>query len=107
MQKVKYPKILFSKNGGGISFTYTWNEYQKPYGSMFLATSPELEMALYTTCLMVRYMLLLLSYSWIIMYRPNVKCHVTLTGRDVYITTYNKTVGNNVMVASSFPDWRV
>eukprot|EP00091_Calanus_sinicus_P015667 TRINITY_DN3416_c0_g1_i6.p1 TRINITY_DN3416_c0_g1~~TRINITY_DN3416_c0_g1_i6.p1 ORF type:complete len:396 (+),score=144.88 TRINITY_DN3416_c0_g1_i6:43-1188(+) len=49
------------EHGGGISFTYTWNGTQKPYGSMFLATSPELEMALYTTCLMTR---------------PDAKCHV-------------------------------
>ena len=46
--------LMTFQYGGGISFTYTWNGTQKPYGSMFLATSPELEMALYTTCLMTR-----------------------------------------------------
>jgi len=76
--------------GGGISFTYTWNGTQKPYGSMFLATSPELEMALYTTCLMTR---------------PDAKCHVTLTGTDVYIQTWRTTVGGNIFVGSSYPDW--
>jgi len=79
------------ENGGGISFTYTWDGHPKPYGSMFLATSPELEMALYTTCLMVR---------------PEAECHVTLRGRDVYITTWKHTEGGNVMVGSSYPDWK-
>jgi len=76
--------------GGGISFTYTWNGTQKPYGSMFLATSPELEMALYTTCLMTR---------------PNAKCHITLSGRDVYIQTWTHQSGDLVLVGSSYPDW--
>jgi len=78
------------EHGGGISFTYTWNEVPKPYGSMFLATSPELEMALYTTCLMTR---------------PDAKCHVTLSGRDVYIQTWTEKVGDTVLVGSSYPDW--
>ena len=40
--------------GGGISFTFTWNGGSKPYGSMWLGTSPELEMALYSVCFMSR-----------------------------------------------------
>jgi len=28
--------------GGGISFTFTWNGTSKPYGSMWLGTSPEI-----------------------------------------------------------------
>ena len=41
--------------GGGISFTFTWDGTSKPYGSMFVGTSPELEMALYTVCFITRY----------------------------------------------------
>merc|ERR1711909_230038 len=80
------------EDGGGISFTYTWNGVPKPYGSMFLATSPELEMALYATCLMTR--------------PGEKKCHVTLSGTDVYITTWPTNVGDAVMVGSSYPDWK-
>merc|ERR1711970_288199 len=78
------------EHGGGISFTYTWNGTPKPYGSMFLGTSPELEMALYTNCLMTR---------------PDAKVHVTLAGTDVYIQTWTMKVGDTVMVGSSYPDW--
>ena len=42
------------ENGGGISFTFTWNGVSKPYGSMFLGTSPELELALYSVCFLTR-----------------------------------------------------
>jgi poly(U)-specific endoribonuclease len=78
------------EHGGGISFTYTWDGTPKPYGSMFLGTSPELEMALYTTCLMTR---------------PDAKCHITLEGTDVYIQTWREVQGDMVMVGSSYPDW--
>merc|ERR1712215_135202 len=80
------------KNGGGISFTYTWNGTPKPYGSMFIGTSPELEMAIYTTCLMTR---------------PDAKCHITLGGTDVFVQTWTFTVGSNVYVGSSYPDWKL
>lgn len=76
--------------GGGISFTYNWNGCPKPYGSMFIATSPELELALYTVCLMSR---------------PDAKCHVSLMGTDVYIQTWTENYGGNVLVGSSYPDF--
>ena len=54
-QQTFYDDIsVLSKSGGGISLTFTWNGTQKPYGSFFLGTSPELEMALYTVCFMSR-----------------------------------------------------
>merc|ERR1719509_582572 len=40
----------------GLSFTFKWGEEQKAFGSMMVATSPELELALYTTCLLARCM---------------------------------------------------
>jgi len=76
--------------GGGISFTFTWNGASKPYGSMWLGTSPELEMALYSVCFMSR---------------PNKKCHVTLMGQDVYIQTWTENAGDETLVGSSYPDW--
>jgi len=76
--------------GGGISFTFTWNGTSKPYGSMWLGTSPELELALYSVCFMSR---------------PNKKCHVTLMGQDVYIQTWTESAGGATLVGSSYPDW--
>ena len=73
---------------------------------MFLATSPELEMALYTTCLMTRLVMpLVKTCLTILLCRPDAKCHVTLAGTDVYIQTWRTTVGDNVFVGSSYPDW--
>ena len=41
----------------------------------------------------------------VLMCRPDAKCHVTLAGTDVYIQTWKETVGDNVFVGSSYPDW--
>jgi len=76
--------------GGGISFTFTWNGTSKPYGSMYLGTSPELELALYSICFLTR---------------PDSKCHVSLDGQDVYIQTWTFNQGGVTMVGSAYPDW--
>ena len=34
--------------------TIRWGEEQKPFASMVIGTSPEFELALYTTCLLAR-----------------------------------------------------
>jgi len=61
--------------GRGLEFTYTWDGNAKPYGSMFIGTSPQLELALYSTCLLTM---------------PDKICHVTLAGTDVYIQTWSQ-----------------
>jgi len=76
--------------GGGLSFTFTWDGTSKPYGSMFLGTSPELEIALYTVCFITR---------------PDSKCHVQMAGTDVYIQTWTFSQGGVTMVGSAYPDW--
>jgi len=76
--------------GGGLEFTYFWNNVQKPYGSMFIGTSPELELALYTTCLLVL---------------PDKQCHVQLAGTDVWIQTWTQYTNGELMVGSSYPDF--
>jgi len=77
--------------GDGVTMSFTWNGTPKPIGGGFVGTSPSLELALYTTCLLVR---------------PNEKCHVTLGGQDVYIQTWEENVGGNIYVGSSYPDWK-
>jgi len=76
--------------GGGLEFTYFWNNVQKPYGSMFIGTSPELELALYTTCLLTM---------------PDKQCHVQLGGTDVWIQTWTQYTNGELMVGSSYPDF--
>jgi len=76
--------------GDGLSFTFTWDGVQKPYGSAFIGTSPSLELAVYTTCLLAR---------------PDTKCHMVLGDQDVYIQTWRTVVGSQVYVGSSYPDW--
>ena len=44
---------------------------------MFLGSSPQLELALYTVCLLVR---------------PDTKCHVSIAGTPVYIQTWTQKV---------------
>lgn len=74
--------VTFQQMGSGISFTYSWDGndnykkiYYKPYGSMFISTSPTLEMALYTTCFLTR---------------PDTKCHMSLKGQTVVIQTWDR-----------------
>lgn len=76
--------------GSGIEYTYKWDGVLKPYGSMFIGTSPELEMSLYTACLLAF---------------PNEYCHVTLGGTDVWIQTWEEIVNGVLMVGSSYPDF--
>jgi len=76
------------QNGGGIDFTFTWDGVQKPYGGFFVGTSPELEMAVYTVCLMQR---------------PDKKCPISLWGTNVWIQTWREYSGGNVLPGSSYP----
>jgi len=85
-----YMEYVSLGRGDGITMSFTWNGTPKPIGGGFVGTSPSLELALYTTCLLTR---------------PNAKCHVTLGGQDVYIQTWEEKVGGNIYVGSSYPAW--
>ena len=56
--KVNYLVHIVDKNigtiGRGLTFTFKWGQEQKPMSSMLIGTSPEFEMALYTTCILAR-----------------------------------------------------
>jgi len=77
--------------GTGLSFTFKWGSEQKPYASMLIGTSPEFELALYTTCLLAR---------------GTDKCKVMLGGQPVTLTTHVfDRPGGVKYVASAFMDW--
>ena len=40
--------------GSNLHFTFMWGNEQKPHGSFLIGTSPEFEMAVYTTCILAR-----------------------------------------------------
>ena len=37
-----------------MTFTFKWGKEQKPLGSMLIGTSPEFDLALYTSCILAR-----------------------------------------------------
>ncbi|CAL4098312.1 unnamed protein product, partial [Meganyctiphanes norvegica] len=58
--------------GSILKISFHWEDASKYSGTMFVGTSPELEMALYTVCFMAR---------------PNGKCPVQMNGKQFTITT--------------------
>jgi len=78
--------------GTGLTFTFKWGSEQKPHASMLVGTSPSLELALYTVCVLAR---------------GDQPCHVRLGGKLVTITThvFNRPGGVR-HVASSFMTWK-
>merc|ERR1711970_766052 len=78
--------------GTGLSFTFKWGQEQKPFASMMVGTSPELELAVYTTCLLAK--------------GAN-KCPVSLGGKLVEVEIHVFTRPGGVRyIASSFMDWK-
>jgi hypothetical protein len=49
-----WKRVELGGRATGLAFTFTWAGQQKPFGSMLVGTSPEVELALYTTCLLAR-----------------------------------------------------
>jgi len=80
---------IFFQKGSIIEHSFTWNGQSKPVSSMYIGTSPELELALNTVCWHAR---------------PNAKCPVSLNGTPVGIQTYDITNNGKKYVASAYPD---
>jgi len=86
-----WENVDFGGKGTGLSFTFKWGEEQKPFASMLVGTSPELEMAIYTTCLLVK---------------SENKCVVSLAGKKVEIEVHVFSRPRGVRyIASSFMDF--
>nr|XP_025956283.1 poly(U)-specific endoribonuclease-C-like [Dromaius novaehollandiae] len=75
-----------------LALQYRWNGYLKSIGSLFVGSSPEFDLALYTLCYKAR---------------PDQKCEVSLGGKAAQIQTYSWTSSfygdNQRFVASSYP----
>ena len=50
-----WEKVELGDKGTGLAFTFKWGEEQKPYASMVVGVSPQLELAVYTVCILTRY----------------------------------------------------
>ncbi|BES91389.1 Endoribonuclease XendoU [Nesidiocoris tenuis] len=83
-KKIEFPK----KRGGIIKLKYAWNGLLKPAGSMFVGTSPELELSVYTVCFLAR---------------PNDRCNLAAGGKTFHIQTYAFNYLNNTLISSAYP----
>jgi len=83
------PYVNLGNKGKIVKHKFDWNNKEKPISSMFVGTSPEFEMALYTVCFYTR---------------PGQRCAVKLNGKDVNITTHYLYRQGKRYVGSAFPD---
>jgi len=80
---------LGQSRGKIIKHKFDWEGVEKPISSMFVGTSPEFEMALYTVCFYAR---------------PGAQCPVKLGGKNVKVQTHYMNRQGKRYVASAFPD---
>lgn len=80
---------MFLQKGKIVKQKFDWNNKEKQIGSMFVGTSPEFEIALYTVC----------YYS-----RPGARCPVKLNGRNVIIQTHYINRQGKRYIGSAYPD---
>jgi len=84
-------KLSFGQGKGGIMKTvFEWEGAIKPVSSIFMALSPELELALYTLCVLLK---------------PDDNCTVSLGGKTIDIQTYTFKHGGKKYLSSAFPDF--
>ncbi|XP_021945616.1 poly(U)-specific endoribonuclease homolog isoform X2 [Folsomia candida] len=81
--------VNLGAKGKILKHKFDWNNREKPISSMFVGTSPEFEIALYTVCFYAR---------------PGARCPVKLNGKNVNIQTHYMNRLGNRYVASAFPD---
>uniref|UniRef100_A0A1A9WT30 EndoU domain-containing protein n=1 Tax=Glossina brevipalpis TaxID=37001 RepID=A0A1A9WT30_9MUSC len=76
--KAKVMKVRFTHNG-----------FNKPVNTLFIGTSPELELALYTVCFQLR---------------PDRTCPVSLGGSNLGIVTYSWRYRGKNLIGSAYPE---
>ncbi|KAJ9601547.1 hypothetical protein L9F63_000290, partial [Diploptera punctata] len=82
-------KLDLGGKGAILKLHYKWTNVVKPVGSMFVGTSPELEMALYTVCFLTR---------------PDEKCPVRMAGKNFTIRTHTFRYRGKNSIGSAFPE---
>ncbi|XP_030753403.1 poly(U)-specific endoribonuclease homolog isoform X1 [Sitophilus oryzae] len=83
-------KIDLGENKGAIvKYHFRFNDIDKPVGSMFVGTSPELEMAVYSTCFILR---------------PDKPCPLKMGGNRFVVRTYTYRYRSKNMIGSAFPE---
>ena len=83
-------KASFGNFGSGISNVFTWNGVIKKHGSMFIGTSPELEMALYTICFITK---------------KGEACNMKLNNVPIQIKTSEITQGIHDYIGTAYPSF--
>ncbi|XP_045138291.1 poly(U)-specific endoribonuclease-like [Portunus trituberculatus] len=78
--------VTFGTKGEVLMNRYNWEGHMKKIGSMFIGTSPELEMATYTVCFLAR---------------PDSLCPVQMFSQQFHVQTW--TIFGN-LVGSAYPD---
>ena len=68
---------------------FVWLSDTKPVGTVFVGTTPELEMALYTLCFLAK---------------PNSRCPVQLAGKKFQIQTWTQSYQGKTLVGSAYPE---
>ena len=76
--------------GGIIKSVFEWDGYIKPSSSIFMGLSPELELALYTLCVLLK---------------PDENCTVSLGGKTIDIQTHIFKSRGKKYLAAAFPDF--
>lgn len=86
----KYAMICLyrSQNITLLTNAFTWEGHKKVKGGMFIGTSPEMELAMYTICFMVS---------------PNKSCVIPLDGVYIAIVTYQTNYKGVIYVSTAFP----
>ncbi|XP_063921206.1 endoribonuclease CG2145-like isoform X2 [Zophobas morio] len=82
-------KVDLGDKGAILKFHFTFRGVDKPVGSMFIGTSPEFEMALYTTCFLLR---------------ADKICPLSLNGHRFIIRAFTYRYRGKKLIGSAFPE---
>ncbi|XP_018579291.1 poly(U)-specific endoribonuclease homolog isoform X2 [Anoplophora glabripennis] len=82
-------KIDLGNKGSILKYHFTFHDVDKPVGSMFIGTSPELEIALYSTCYILR---------------ADKICPLKMNGNRFIIRTFTYRYRGRNMIGSAFPE---
>ncbi|KAJ6636228.1 Endoribonuclease [Pseudolycoriella hygida] len=82
-------KVELGRKGAIVKYRFSHNNINKPVNAMFIGTSPELEVALYTVCFEVR---------------PDKECPISLGGNKLLIRTHTFRYRGKVLIGSAFPE---